>query len=93
MAGGVERSALSDEVLLILEVAHPLMEVPTFQVVVDAGELFVLPLNLGDNGVSISFKLGMLFMVAVVALNLDGGSEVHRMDHCSQGEEGGSIGL
>ena len=90
---GVEWGALLDEVLLVLEVAHLLMESPPFQMVADAGELLIFPLNFSNDGASISFELGASFVVMVVALNLGGGSEVHHTDNCSQGKEGGSIRL
>jgi hypothetical protein len=83
VAGGVEWRMLSDKVSLVLEVAHPFMKVPSFQMVVDASELFVLFLNLSDDGAPIGFELGTLFMVVVVAFNFSGGGEVHRTDHCS----------
>jgi len=76
-----------------LEVAHPLVESPALQTVVDAGELFVLSFDFRDDGMSVGFKLGSSLMVAVVVFDFGGGSEVQRMDRCSQGEEGGSVGL
>jgi hypothetical protein len=92
-ARGMEQGALSDKVLLVLEVAHLLVKMPSFQVVADAGELLVLPFNLSDDGASVSFKLGMSLVVAVVAFDLSRGGEVHRMDRHSQGKEGSSITL
>jgi hypothetical protein len=92
-AWGMEWGALSNEVSTILEVAHSLVELPSFQVVVDAGELFVLSFDLGDDGMLISFKLGSLLMMAMVAFNFSRGGEVQCADHRSQGKKGGSIGL
>jgi hypothetical protein len=89
----MERGALSDEVAAVLEVAHPLVESPALQTVADAGELFVLSLDFHDDGASVGFELGSLLMVAVIVFDFSGGGEVQRMDRCSQGEEGGSIGL
>ena len=89
----MEWGALSDEVTVVLEVAHPLVESPPFQVVADAGELFVLPFDLCDDGASVSFELGSSLMMAVVAFDFGGGGEVQRADCCSQGKEGGPIGL
>ena len=77
---GVEWGALLDEVLLVLEVAHLLIEAPSFQTVVDASELLVFSLDFSNDGASISFELGVLFVVTVVVFNLGGGSEVHHMD-------------
>jgi len=62
-------------------------------VVANAGELFVLSFDLANDSASIGFKLGSSFMMVVVALNFSGGGEVQRVDHHSQGEKGGSIGL
>jgi hypothetical protein len=84
---------LLDKVPSILEVAHSLVELPSFQVVADAGEFLVLPLNFTDNGMLVGFELGSLLVMAVVALDFSGGSKVQRADHRSQGEKGGSIGL
>jgi len=93
VAQGVEWGALLDEVPPVLEMAHLLMEVPSFQAVADASELLVLSLDFGNDGILISFELGVSFMVVVVVLGLSGGGEVHCTDCDSQGEEGGSIGL
>jgi len=90
---GVERGALPDEIMAVLEVAHLLVESPALQMVADAGELFILSFDFRDDGVSVGFKLGSLLMVVVVAFNFSGGGEVQRTDRCSQGEEGGSIRL
>jgi hypothetical protein len=90
---GMEWGTLPDKVLAVLKVAHPLMELPSFQAVANAGELFILPFHLGDDGASISFKLSSLLMMAVVALDFSRGGEVQCTDCCSQGEKGGSIGL
>ena len=90
---GVERGALSGEVAAVLEVAHPLVELPAFQTVADAGELFVLSLDFCGDGVSVGFELGSSLVVVVVAFDFSRGSEVQRTDCCSQGEEGGPIGL
>ena len=49
-----------------MEVGHSLMEVPAFEAVADAGELFILPLNFGDDGASVGFKLGTPLVVTVV---------------------------
>jgi hypothetical protein len=92
-ARGMERGALSDEVLTVLEVAHSLVEPPSFQVVADAGELFVLSFDLGDDGTPVSFKLGLSFVIAMVVFDFSGGGEVQRTDRHSQGEKGGPIGL
>ena len=92
-AWGVERGTLPDEVLMVLEVAHLLVEPPSFQAVVDAGELFVLSFDLRDDGSSVGFELGLSLMVAVVAFDFGRGGEVQRTDHHSQGKEGGSVGL
>jgi hypothetical protein len=92
-ARGVEWGTLSDEVLMILEVTHLLMELPSLQAVADASELFILSFDLSDNGTLIGLELGSLLVVAVVALNFSGGGEVQCADHCSQGKEGGSVGL
>ena len=89
----MEWGTLSDEVPTILEVAHSLVEPPSFQAVADAGELLVLSFNLSDDGASIGFELGSSLVMAVVAFNFSGGGEVQRADRRSQGEKGGSIGL
>jgi hypothetical protein len=89
----VEWGTLSDEVSTVLEVAHPLMEPPSLQVVADAGEFLVFSFDLGDDGASISFELGSSLVMAVVAFDFSGGGEVQHVDHRSQGEKGGSIGL
>jgi hypothetical protein len=89
----VEWGALPDEVSTILEVAHPLVEPPSFQVVVDAGEFFVFSFDFGDDGASIGLELGSSLVMAVVAFNFSGGGEVQHTDRRSQGEKGGSIGL
>jgi hypothetical protein len=57
---------LLNEVSLELEVGHSLVEVPAFEAVADAGELFILPLNFGDDGASVGFKLGTPLVVTVV---------------------------
>jgi hypothetical protein len=93
VAWGVEWGVLSDEISVVLEVAHLLMELPSFQTVADAGKLFVLSFNLCDDGASVSFELGLSLVVAVVAFDFGGGGEVQHTDRCSQGKEGGSIGL
>jgi hypothetical protein len=62
----MERGVLSDEVVAVLEVAHPLVEPPAFQVVMDAGELFVLSFDFCNDGTSVGFELGSSLMVAVV---------------------------
>jgi hypothetical protein len=90
---GMEQGALSNEVLTVLEVAHPLMELPSFEVVADAGELFVLPFDFSDDGASVGFELGSSLMVVVIAFNFSGGGEVQCTDRRSQGKEGGPIGL
>ena len=77
----------------MLEVGHAFVEVPALKAVLDAGELFIFPVKLGDDSMSISFKLGTLFMVVSVTLNFGRGGEVHRADCCSQSEEGGSLRL
>jgi hypothetical protein len=92
-ARSVEQGMLSDEVSTVLEVAHPLVESPSFQAVADAGEFFVFSFDLGDDGVSIGLELGLSLVMAVVAFNFSGGGEVQRADRRSQGEKGGSIGL
>jgi hypothetical protein len=78
---------------MVLEVAHLLVEPPSFQAVVDAGELFVLSFDLGDDGALISFKLGSSFVMVMVAFDFSGGGEVQCTDHRSQGEKGGPVGL
>jgi len=93
VAGAIEWGALSDEVSPVLEVAHPFVEVPPFQVVVDASELLVFSFNFGDNGTSVGFELGTLLMVVVIVFGLGRGGEVHHTDHYSQGEEWGSVAL
>jgi hypothetical protein len=90
---GMEWGVLSDEVAAVLEVAHPLVESPSFQAVADAGELFVLPFDLCDDGASVGFELGSSLVMVVVAFDFGRGSEVHRTDCHSQGKEGGSVGL
>jgi hypothetical protein len=92
-AQGMEWGALSDEILAVLEVAHLLVELPPFQAVADAGELFILSFDLCDDGALVSFKVGSSLVVAVVAFNFGRGGEVQRTDCHSQGEEGGSVGL
>jgi hypothetical protein len=92
-AWSVEWGVLSNEVLTILEVAHSLVEPPSFQAVADAGELFIFSFDLSNDGVSISFELGSSLVMAVVSFNFGGGGEVQRADRRSQGEKGGSIGL
>jgi hypothetical protein len=42
VAQGVEWGALPNEVTAVLKVAHPLVELPALQTVIDASELFVL---------------------------------------------------
>jgi hypothetical protein len=93
MARGVEWGVLPDEVAAVLEVAHPLVELPAFQMVADAGELLVLPFDLRDDGASVGFELGSSLMMAAVAFDFGGGGEVQHADCHSQGKEGGSIGL
>jgi hypothetical protein len=93
VARGMEWGALPDEVGVVLEVAHPLVESPSFQVVADAGELFVLPFDLCNDGASVGFELGSSLVVVVVAFDFGGGGEVQRTDRRSQGKKGGSIGL
>ena len=93
VAQGVEWGALSDEITAVLEVAHPLVESPALQTVVDAGELFVFSFDFRDDGTSVGFELGSSLVVAVVAFDFGGGSKVQHADCCSQGKEGGSIGL
>ena len=93
MAWGVEWGALPDEVTAVLAVAHPLVESPALQMVMDAGELFVLSFNFRDDGSLVSFKLGPSLVVAVVAFDFGRGGEVQCVDRCSQSEEGGSVGL
>ena len=92
-AWGMEWGALSDEVSAVLEVAHPLVEPPSFQTVADAGELFVFSFDLCDDGALVGFELGLLLVVAAVAFDFGGGGEVQRTDRRSQGKEGGSIRL
>jgi hypothetical protein len=92
-AQSVERGTLPDEVSTVLEVAHPLVEPPSLQAVVDAGEFFIFSFDLGNDGASIGLELGSLLVMAVVAFNFSGGSEVQRVDRHSQGEKGGSVGL
>jgi len=62
-------------------------------VVANAGKLFVLPFDLADDGMSISFELGSSLVMAVVSLDFSEGGEVQHTDRHSQGEKGGSIGL
>jgi hypothetical protein len=83
VAWGMEWGTLSDEVSTILEVAHLLVELPSFQAVVNAGELFILPFDLTDDGASIGFELGSSLVMAVVALDFSGGGEVQCMDRHS----------
>ena len=83
VAWGMEWGTLSDEVLTILEVAHLLVELPSFQAVANAGELFILPFDLANDGASIGFELGSSLMMAVVALNFSRGGEVQHADHRS----------
>jgi hypothetical protein len=92
-AQGVEGGVLPDEISAVLEVADPLVEPPSFQVVVDAGELLILSFDLCNDGASVSFELGSSFVVAVVAFDFGRGSEVQCADRRSQGKEGGPIGL
>jgi hypothetical protein len=72
----MEQGMLSDEVLMVLEVAHLLVESPSFQAVANAGELFILSFNLGDDGVSIGFELGSSLVMVVVVLDFSRGGEV-----------------
>ena len=72
---------------------HSLVEVPPFQAMVNAGELLVFSFDFGNDGMSVGFELGALFMVMVVAFDLSRCSEVHCMDHCSQCKERGSVAL
>jgi hypothetical protein len=76
----VEWGALPDEIAAVLEVAHPLVELPPFQAVANAGELFVFPLNFRNDGVSVGLELGSLLMMAVVAFDLSRGGEVQHTD-------------
>ena len=78
---------------MVLEVAHPLVEPPSLQAVADAGEFFVFSFDLGDDGMSISLELGSTLVMAVVVFDFSRGGEVQCVDHCSQGKEGGSVGL
>jgi hypothetical protein len=89
----MEGVMLLDKVVLVLEVAHLLVELPALQSVLDTSELFILPFNLSDNGIVIGFKLGTPFMVAVVLLNLCSGGKVYRMDCHSQSKEWSSVRL
>jgi hypothetical protein len=75
-AQGVEWGVLSDEIAAVLEVAHPLVESPALQIVADAGEFFVFSFNFCNDGASVSFELGLSFVVAVVAFDFGGGGEV-----------------
>ena len=61
---------------MILEVAHSLVEPPSFQAVADAGELFILSFDLHDDGASVGFELGSSLVMAVVAFDLGRGGEV-----------------
>jgi hypothetical protein len=79
----MKRGVLSDEVLMILKVAHSLVEPPSFQVVVNADKLFILPFDLTDDGTSISFELGSSLVMAVVSLDFSGGDEVQHTDRHS----------
>jgi hypothetical protein len=92
-ARGVEWGVLPDEIAAVLKVAHPLVESPPFQAVADAGELFVFSFNFHDDGASVGFELGSPLVMAVVAFDFGGGSEVQHADRRSQGKEGSSIGL
>jgi hypothetical protein len=89
----MEWGVLSDEVSTVLEVAHLLVESPSFQAVVDAGELLVLPFDFCNDGALVGFELGLSLVVAVITFNFGGGSEVQHTDRRSQGKEGGSVGL
>ena len=90
---GMEWGAFPDEITAVLEVAHPLMELPSFQAVANAGELFVFSFDFRDDGVSVGLELGSSLVMAVVAFDFGRGGEVHRTDCHSQGKEGGSVGL
>jgi len=79
-AQGMEWGVLPDEIVAVLEVAHPLVESPPFQAVANAGELFVFPLDFHDDGASVGLELGSLLMMAVVVFDLSGGGEVQRTD-------------
>jgi hypothetical protein len=92
-ARGVEWGVLPDEVAAVLEVAHPLVESPSFQAVADAGELFIFSFDFRDNGVSVGLELGSSLVMAVVAFDFSRGGEVQHTDRRSQGEKGGPIGL
>jgi hypothetical protein len=92
-ARGMEWGAFPDEIAVVLEVAHLLVELPPFQAVADAGELFIFSFDLRDDGASVGLELGSLLVMAVVAFDFSRGGEVQRVDRRSQGKEGSSIGL
>jgi hypothetical protein len=77
VALGMECFGFPVEVATMLEVGHMFMKAPAFEVVLDAGELFIFPVKLGDDGMVVSFELGMAFVVALVMLDFSGDSEVH----------------
>jgi len=77
VALSMEHFGFPVEVAAMLEVGHVLVEVPAFEAVSDAGEFFVFSVELGDDGMAVRLKLSSAFMVALVALDLGEGSEVH----------------
>jgi hypothetical protein len=94
MMGGVKQVvSLMLEVASVLKVGDVLVEPPSLQVVMDGCELFVLSVDFGDDGAPVCLELGASLVVALVALHLSGGREVKRMDHHSQGKEGGPCRL
>jgi hypothetical protein len=84
---------LVQEVASVLEVGDAFVEPPPLQAVADGRELFVFPVDFGDDGASVGLELGALLVVALVSLHLSRGREVERTDRCSQREERAPCGL
>jgi len=77
----------------VLEVGDPLVEVPLFQTMANGCELFIFMLDFSDDGMSVSFELGLLLVVTLIPFNLCRGCEVKATNHHSQSKEGGPCGL
>jgi hypothetical protein len=81
------------EVASVLEVGDSLVEAPPFQAVADGGELFVLMLDLGNDGASVCLELGASLVVSLIPLDFCRGCEVEGADRRSHSKEGGPCGL
>jgi hypothetical protein len=61
---------LNLEVAVVLEVGNLLVEPPSFQAVVDGGELLVFSLNLSNDCILVCLELGMSLVMMLVLLHL-----------------------